>query len=343
MSIRSKKRLASVLVSVSSLIIIIFSQEIADGITQGIKICFNSIIPSLYIFTILCIFIVKTKIFNDNIIINILSKLLFGTDAKLGTIYFLSLFCGYPIGAKLCNQLYLDNQISKSEANKLLYFCINPGPAFLITFVGQSIYNNKSIGLIIFGATFVSVIIGARVLKIKCSNNYTYYDDIKITDDLIYSINSANKSMLSICSWIIISCSIINILNADKILSIISYFIEVTSGIINASENYSIYFIAFLIGFGGISVHMQVLSCSKDIKPKYVNILFFKIIQGFSTSLITFVFLKLLPINVNVSYVFSLSNSQNNSIISFTTLIFFIISSIIFMNKKCRNKETNMI
>lgn len=70
---------------------------------------------------------------------------------------FLGLVSGYPMGAKLTAQLYENRQLSLGEAKKLLAFCNQPGPLFLIGTVGAGFFHNTVWGY----AFFVSVLAGA--------------------------------------------------------------------------------------------------------------------------------------------------------------------------------------
>lgn len=63
---------------------------------------------------------------------------------------FLGLLSGYPMGAKLTAQLYENKQISLSEAKKLLAFCNQPGPLFLVGTVGAGFFHNAVWGYAFF-------------------------------------------------------------------------------------------------------------------------------------------------------------------------------------------------
>lgn len=45
---------------------------------------------------------------------------------------FMGFFCGFPMGAKVVSELYEKGRISKSEADTLLAFCNNIGPAYFM-------------------------------------------------------------------------------------------------------------------------------------------------------------------------------------------------------------------
>ena len=45
---------------------------------------------------------------------------------------FMGFFCGFPMGAKVVSELYENQKLSKSEAETLLAFCNNIGPAYFM-------------------------------------------------------------------------------------------------------------------------------------------------------------------------------------------------------------------
>ena len=53
---------------------------------------------------------------------------------------------GYPLGAKLTCDLYNENKISKSEAQRILCFSNNSGPIFIIGTIGTQMLNNSALG-----------------------------------------------------------------------------------------------------------------------------------------------------------------------------------------------------
>lgn len=319
---------------------ITFSEELAVGIKAGIEISLNSVIPSLYIFTVLSLFAVKSSLFSQSGFVRILTSLLFGCSSEIGTVYLLSFFCGYPIGAKLINELYLEGKVSKASAEKMLCFCINPGPAFVISIIGIEVYGNAFIGAILFVSVVLSSVMGIRFYRPRDISGITKYVTDMSTSyykDFMYAVDSANKSMVSICGWVILSNAIITALKPLEKIKMLLCLIEVTSGAMTAAENYSVYFVAFLIGFGGFSVHMQVLSCAKDFNPNYIKILLSKVIQGAVTSAFCYILLRIFPQTVNVSNNFKFEAVSNSvSPLSSAVLVVFVVTTLIFMNKKIK-------
>ena len=344
------KYIITVLVILLATMIIYCAEHIGKGVKNGIELCINSVIPSLFLFSVISIFIINAEIFSHNKIIDFLSNLLFGLRGEIGAICLISTIGGYPIGATMLNELYNKGRISKISAQTSLNFCINPGPAFIIGMVGNGIYNNQAIGLIILFASLISTSICSRLnrKKITLTTRILKQTQLNYIDALLKSVKSSVRNMGIICGWVVVATAITEVISNLNMPSVIGCFLEVTSGVITAANITTIYFVAFLIGFGGIAVHLQAISSANAISPKYSQIFTWKLFQGLVTSGITFILLKLFPQTLYVS-----SNSTkltmtytNGNIFSAIITILFIMCTLIFLNQnvnKCRNFKKYMI
>ena len=61
----------------------------------------------------------------------------------IGPVSYTHLLCGYPMGAKLAHDLYIDQQISRREGEYLLTFSCNASPAFIISYLSGILLKNK--------------------------------------------------------------------------------------------------------------------------------------------------------------------------------------------------------
>lgn len=327
--------------------LIYYSKDISLGVISGIKICVKTIIPSLYIFTVLSVFCINANLFSELKIIRIISEKLFKLSGSAGCVLLLSLFSGYPVGAKLINELYLKNELDKKTAKRLLCFCINPGPAFVITAIGGCIYNNATIGIIIFFATTLSSLACCFFSRKRFNKSIsTRQDTAKYGRCFTNAISTANKTLATICGYIILSSAVVEIISNFNGLKAFSTLLEVSVGVITAAE-ISVYLVAFLVGFGGFTVHLQVLSNAKDINPSYFKILLWKTLQGFITSSITFILLKLFPQATSTIMINDI-NLENGSgtPISSITVVLFLITTLAFLQKKLKNygkRQNNML
>lgn len=129
--------------------------------------------------------------------------------------------------------------------------------------------------------------------------------------------------------FVVIFSVIISILNNSKILSVFSYLfypvlkffnadisfagpivsgiIELTNGVSLvcnvACKNISINIIlcAFLLGFGGISVMLQVLSITSKSDLSIKKYIYGKLLQGIFAAVYTYIFINMVPmLNFNI-------------------------------------------
>lgn len=333
-----KKLIIIILTFLCFPLIIYYSENITTGIISGIKICVNTIIPSLYLLTVLSVFVVKAHLFSELKLIKYVSNKIFRLSGNSGSVLLLSLLCGYPVGAKLVDELYTNKEIDKKSAELLICFCVNPGPAFVITTVGFCLYNSYYIGLILFVSMMFSPLIYA-FLNRKSFNSYEKptHENINYTSCFCDAVNIANKSMATICGWVIIGSALINVLKNYDVVNKLCCVLEVSSGVIIAAD-ISIYLVAFLIGFGGISVHLQAMSGARNIKPRYSIIFLWKVAQGITSVVIVYILLKVFPQGTQTINLNGL-NVENSGVTPLASimLMLFLITSLTFLQRRLKN------
>ena len=162
------------------------------------------------------------------------------------------------------------------------------------------------------------------------ANNFSslLQDDIRIADlggILGSAIVSAIKGILMIGGFVTIFSVILSILNNTKILTIISYFIsnifhinpdyivglltgflEFTNGLYKISTinnkmlSINLILSSFIIGFGGISVTLQVLNIISKNKLSIKTYIFGKLLHGTISALFTFLILSIPIFSLNL-------------------------------------------
>ena len=126
---------------------IVASDANMSGAIDGLQLCADILIPSLFPFCVISTFIIRSDISNFlGKLLSPLGKLLFGINGNATCAIMLSMLSGYPVGAKLIGLLYEQNQLSQKQAQNLICCCVNPGPAFIVLAVGQGILNSRQIG-----------------------------------------------------------------------------------------------------------------------------------------------------------------------------------------------------
>lgn len=264
-----------------------FPDITAQGVKSGMEICFSSVVPSLYPFMIVSILIAKTplctKIAKP---FSRLTKLLFKQPACAAGIIIMANIGGYPVGAQMIKQLYESKKISANEGKRLLLFCINPGPAFVLSFIGSALLSSLKAGLIIYISALLScLILGflTRFLPEDALKESTAVVASKKAQEqngsliacFVESVKEATFCMLGVCSWVTVFSTVSALIGilpiSESSKSFLSCILEVTNGCASCIGVLPAAILAGVIGWGGLCVHFQIMPsvCALGLKLKY--------------------------------------------------------------------------
>ncbi|MBQ5322955.1 MAG: hypothetical protein J6J07_05900 [Oscillospiraceae bacterium] len=279
----SKKSFLTALCAVSLCAILLFSgTNLSEGIRRGLFLCSYSVIPALFPFMALSVFICRSsaaeffsKLFRP------ITKLL-KIPENCGGILLAAAIGGYPAAAKCINDSVCGGFLDRKTASRMLCFCVNAGPPFLISAVGIGVFGSIRTGFLLFAAQFLSSAIIAVLLSCFSKKTETcreHYSTIYRSNSalIVESIISAAESCFRMCAFIVIACGILEIASAGTVFgfseekpfaaAILSGFFEVTAGVFSCAEigGFSAIVAAGAIAsFSGISVILQVAAVTEE-------------------------------------------------------------------------------
>ena len=226
-------------------------------------------------------------------------KALFKTSSPSAYVFLMAIISGYPIGAKMTSDLYLQGKITQSDAYKMTSFCSTSGPMFIVGAVGTIMFQNPFIGYIILLSHVLSAILNGilyRNLKAKESSQIAL-DDKDVKKDLSQIVTDSALSILSV--GVIISIFFVIITALDPIFRIfpspicelLKGSIEITKGCMELSRCFNIklatILASFVISFGGFSTIVQSMTFLSKIKMPTGLFVLQKITHGILSALIT--------------------------------------------------------
>lgn len=283
---------------------ILYINDVKLAASNSINICLTSVIPSMYGFMIIACFMLKSNL--HTIMgkpFKHIARFLFKISPEEFSIFLISVFAGYPVGAKIIYELELNNSISKKHAENLSCYCYSSGPAFIVGTVATTLYGSIKVGIIIFLSIIISNIITGVVIGLF-SKEATYFTSrykTKINLDmntLVSSVRTAAKSIFEICIMMLmfsvlyaiilrvgiiaymtkIISQLFNI-NADISQQIIASFFEISNISNFDANNYTnLPIITGLLSFGGLCVIMQIIAISRG----KIKIMKFLLVRSFS-------------------------------------------------------------
>lgn len=298
-------------------LIIIISYEILymrnyliNSVNTSFSIWKNNIFPSSFPFLIISNIIITYGISD---IISWLFKPLgkiFKIDSKCLNIFILSILSGFPSAAIYARKYYDEKEIDSYCATKVLTFSHFSNPLFILNNL-SIILGKKEAILVLIIHYFTNILIGiifsyyhpsynynCSNIKNIFNNSFNKINKYKIGNVLSSSIKNTISSLLtilgSITLFLCLSTIVINVLNLDEFYTLmISGLFEITQGfyylnIINISIKLKSIIAIIFLSFGGISIHMQMISFISDTNIKYYPYLIARIIHSIISGILVY-------------------------------------------------------
>ncbi len=283
--------------------LLLFPGNVRDSVTRSILYCLTVLTPSLFPFMVVTSYGINSAA--AEILgrwLGFLPRFLFRLPPVCAAPVFMSFVGGYPAGARGASLLLEQGKITKEQAGRMMLFCVNPGAAFVVTFLGGGVLGDFQTGWrLFFAVTLSGLLLGLlSTIGADIPGKSPQADTPPPTGALIRSVTDASRSVLAMCACIVsfsgftailhgsgIYQSICRILAAPGIFtpmeaaSLLSFFLEVTGGAGVASQfRVGPAFYAFGLGFGGLCVHLQVFSFFRDFPAKRWKFLLFRFLHG---------------------------------------------------------------
>lgn len=267
------------------------SDKISHSVRSALSLCSGVIIPSVFPFMIISDFLYSYLNFSSLNAVGDVFERVFKINRTGLYPFVLGALCGFPLGVKCAAELYRENKLSRDEAERIIGFCNNTGPAFLVSGIGIGLRKNVSEGILIYIAMNVSAIAVGFIFGL--GRSHTKESCATLTQksfSLTASIKNAGIGTLNICSYLTFFACLVglmrNALGENLLYLSLLPFLEVGSAASILSKTKllsnleSLTLTAFAIGFSGLSVHLQALSFISDTDIRVKRYFFMKLTQG---------------------------------------------------------------
>lgn len=296
------------------LLMIDHSGELSSGIRTGIQISLELVIPSMFLFLILSGIIANSRL--RELLARPFAKLgewIFGMAPAEFSLVLLSLLGGYPIGAKLLSDSVRQGRLKKKQAEWMLCYSVNCGPAFLVSGVGVLIFGNWQAGIFLYLSQIAACLalgffhsFGIRRMP-KASRPASCFSRLD-SGLLVSAVTDSVRTMGIICGFVLLFSGISPLLIqwAEKWLPDLAPFLpgilEVTSGcqsIPRLSSGDPLLLAAAYTAFGGICVLLQLMALLRPSGIRMTRFLLFRIPYLAISVGVTAILQKLFPQTLN--------------------------------------------
>ncbi|MDR0931020.1 MAG: hypothetical protein LBM38_04690 [Clostridiales bacterium] len=290
-----------------------------SGASNAIDACINVLVPSLLPFIIVSKIVINTPLPRLAARrLECVMRPIFGVSGAGAFPLIIGLLSGYPLGAKVVLDMYKKGSLSYKDAEKLISFCNNSGPLFIIGAIGVGCFNSVKAGVMVYIAHVISAIVLGIGIRCKCGRGGSCRERAGVAEGVAKNVANGTidfgeaildgvKTMALICGYVIFFGAIIGVLTPivyvlpTSIAGLISGIIEMTTGIMMLAGKWScLPLITFLVTFGGISVFMQIKGIVGNTFSMRVFIVR-KLIQGVVAAGVFYLMQMMMPLTSVVS------------------------------------------
>lgn len=264
-----KRKMFRPLAAAAGMVALILDSKTAlAGAMEGISLCIRTVIPSLFPFLFLS-GVFSASCPQPGQFSHRLGKA-FAIPQGAESILVPMLFGGYPVGAQCLNEMYCSGGISKKQAERMLAYCSNAGPAFLFGILPAAFASRKLLWLT-WGIQITSILITARLFSPGGNGSNSQ------SRARPFGMEHAATAMLKICGWVVLFRVLISFLNRWFLHSLPSVIqvgvmglLELSNGccMLNQIADGGTRFVLCnaLLSFGGLCVAYQTGSVCPGLK-----------------------------------------------------------------------------
>ena len=299
---KNKRTLSVGFAGMGMMALILDASSALCGASEGIDLCIRTVIPSMFPFLVLSIFLTGQMFSLRLRWLRPLGRLLHLPE-NAEVIFLVGLLGGYPMGAQCIRQAYDTGGLSRPDAQRMLCFCSNAGPAFLFG-IGARLLGNVRLCWMVWAVHILSAILIGMFVPAGKSRPVTTQEgpNLSLTD----AVRRAAGVMAVICSWIVLFRILLSFLEKwiyplipGPASIALSGLLELTNGCAALmqlqSPEYRIVLFSAILGFGGLCVGLQtgaVLAGSGlQMGPYFLG----KAAQGVLSGLLCMLILQWLP------------------------------------------------
>ncbi|MBC8545579.1 hypothetical protein H8711_01325 [Clostridiaceae bacterium NSJ-31] len=263
------------------------AQVAGEGVREGLRLCADVVIPSLFPFMVLAGFLATSRasVVLNQVLLPLTKLLRLPTQAASPLL--MGLIGGYPVGARTLSVMVSQRRISQRDASRLLCFCVNAGPPFLLCAVGVGMFGSLQLGALLLAAQVgSSLLIGlamglfARRQGEDSGGAREGFRPYSVC--FVQSVTDGCSGMINICAFVVLFSAITALLSASGAVEtagqlLTQWFpaldagflesaffgvLEVTTGCraLAAHGHAGLLAAAALLSFSGLSVIFQVLA-----------------------------------------------------------------------------------
>ena len=185
------------------------AQEVRAAAARALSLCAGTVIPALFPFLVISSLLISLG-FGEWLAPHFASLMtpLFRLPGQASGPLLLGLVGGYPIGAQSAAELYQQGLLTRDETERLLTFCNNSNPVFLISVLGIGVFGSVRAGVWLWLIHLLSALLtgflfrGSKTSARRGESRSLSCRTVSLPAAVVSSVRSAANGMLSVCAFV---------------------------------------------------------------------------------------------------------------------------------------------
>ena len=326
-----------VLIALGGAALLTWPQAVATGASRGLSICSGVLIPSLFPFLVLAGFLVRSGVSRAlGRRLERFTRKVFGLPGCCAAGILVGFIGGYPAGGVAVGQLVEQGDITPRQGRRMLRFCVNAGPAFVISAVGAGMLGSARYGAVLFFAHIAaSLLLGVgqriwigkqkrRPLTAEPPRPRAAHKPLPASAAFVESVNAACRSLLYMCGFVVLFASLLSLADVSGVAGFFQYLLtlpislagsdpaavpnlfagllEVSCGCIEAASSGAAapFLLGFIMGWGGLSVHCQLAASLYEYRLLDKTFFLFRLLHGVLAGSLSLLLFRFVPLPLEV-------------------------------------------
>lgn len=303
---RRADHLTGIAAALGVALLILDSKTALIGAQEGVSMCIQTVIPSLFPFFLFSILLTTSLMGRRIRLLNPICRLC-RIPSGAESILIAGFLGGYPVGAQCVSQAFEAGQLSHRDARRLLGFCSNCGPAFLFG-MAAAMFNQWWVPWVLWLIHIASAVL-VGILIPGAPDPCSPAERQRVS--AVEALNRSLRIMAGVCGWVIMFRILITFIQrwflwyVPPICQVaFSGLMELSNGCIALGEvqNISLRFVlcSGFLAFGGLCVTMQTLSVTSPRLDKSlyfpgkvlqccISLALASVVQGLSEPIVLFI------------------------------------------------------
>lgn len=265
--------------------LILSAAEVKASCYEALIMCARLLIPSLFPFFVLSGFLSRLGLpgILGKLVSPVVSRI-YGISPAGASALIMGFIGGYPAGAAYIADMEKEGFITAREGERLIAFCNNSGPAFIVGVMGTGIFGSVKTGLTLYTVHIASALLTGLLFRERTYPECIPPHRLDETDTvraMVDSVKQAVVSILNVSGFVTAFSVLLSLLDSYGLFALFrsAYAKAFLSGILELGSGagalagldgspITLALAAGMLSWGGLSVHFQTLAVLSESKIK---------------------------------------------------------------------------